>query len=157
MQIKYLNLYILIVIILILQLIINNTTILYIDCLTLILVALLLDGLFTIRLIFFISLLADLLGHWYLGTHLFAIILISFPIKGLVNFYRMSNMLQKVVLNGIFALLAYIIIGLVDMLFHKSSINWLDILIEIIILNPIFLLLSNTLTVKLPSDIIRTE
>lgn len=78
MQIKYLNLSILIIIILFLQLIINNTTILYIDCLTLLLVAFLLDGLFPVRLILIVSLLADLFGHWYLGTHLLAITLISY-------------------------------------------------------------------------------
>ncbi|HLX53308.1 MAG TPA: hypothetical protein VKR58_05180, partial [Aquella sp.] len=88
MQVKYLNLIILIVIILAFQLIINNTTILYIDCLTLVLVTLLLDGFFSVRFIFIVCLLADLFGHWYLGTHLLAITIISFPTKGLVNFYR---------------------------------------------------------------------
>lgn len=157
MQIKYFNLSILTIVILILQLIINNITILYIDCLTLLLVGFLLEGLFLVRLIFIIGLSADLFGHWYLGTHLLAITLISFLVKGLVNFYRVSNILQKVVLNGLFSLLVYIIIGLIDMLFHKSSINWLDILIEIVILNPIILFLSNIFIIKLPSDIIRTE
>lgn len=157
MQIKYLNLSILIIIILFLQLIINNTTILYIDCLTLLLVAFLLDGLFPVRLILIVSLLADLFGHWYLGTHLLAITLISFPTKGLVNFYRVSNILQKVVLNGIFAFIAYMIIGFIDLLVHKSSINWINLVVEIIVLNPIILLLSNTLITKLPFDIIRNE
>lgn len=157
MQIKYINLAVLIVVILMLQLLINNTTVLYIDCLTLILVSFLLEGLFAVRLILLISLCADLFGHWYLGTHLLAITLISFPIKGLVNFYRVSNFLQKVVLNGIFAFIAYIIIGLIDLLLHKSSINWINILIEIIVLNPIILLLSSSLIIKLHSDIIRTE
>ena len=88
MQIKYFSLYTLIIVILVLQLLINNATILYIDCLTLVLVALLLDGFFSVRFIFIVCLLADLFGHWYLGTHLLAIILISFPIRGLVNFYQ---------------------------------------------------------------------
>ena len=126
MQVKYLNLIILIVIILAFQLIINNTTILYIDCLTLVLVTLLLDGFFSVRFIFIVCLLADLFGHWYLGTHLLAITIISFPTKGLVNFYRVSNVLQKIVLNGIFALIAYGIISIVDILFHRFGMNWIN-------------------------------
>jgi|SRR6185437_6755862 len=157
MQVKYLNLFILIVIILAFQLIINNTTILYIDCMTLVLVTLLLDGFFPVRIIFVVCLLADLFGHWYFGTHLLAITLISFPTKGLVNFYRVSNVLQKVVLNGIFALIAYGIIGLVDVLLHKSGMNWINLLIELLVLNPIILLMLSAFVIKLPSDIMRTE
>ncbi len=157
MQVKYLNLFILIVIILAFQLIINNTTILYIDCLTLVLVTLLLDGFFPVRFIFVVCLFADLFGHWYLGTHLLAITLVSFPTKGLVNFYRVSNVLQKIVLNGIFALIAYGIIGLVDILLHKSGISGINLLIEIFILNPIILLMLSAFVIKLPSDIMRTE
>ncbi|MCE3268723.1 MAG: hypothetical protein K0R49_975 [Burkholderiales bacterium] len=157
MQVKYIGLSIFIIIILIIQLIVNNTTILYIDCLTLIMVALLLDGLCSNRFLLVASLLADLLGHWYLGTHLLAITLVSFPAKGLVNFYRVSNFLQKIVLNGIFALIAYLLIGSIDALAHKSGISWKNLLVEIVILNPIILLMLSTVIVKLPSDIIRTE
>jgi cell shape-determining protein MreD len=139
------------------QLIVNNTTILYIDCLTILLVIFLLEGLFSIKIILVISLLADLFGHWYLGTHLLAIILISFPIKNLVNFYKLSNTLQKIVLNGIFTFITYIIIELIDILLHNSSINWVNLLIEVIVLNPILLLISNILINKLPFDFILTE
>jgi rod shape-determining protein MreD len=120
-------------------------------------VALLLDGLCSNRFLLVASLLADLLGHWYLGTHLLAITLVSFPAKGLVNFYRVSNFLQKIVLNGIFALIAYLLIGSIDALAHKSGISWKNLLVEIVILNPIILLMLSTVIVKLPSDIIRTE
>lgn len=157
MQIKYFSLYILIIVILALQLVINNTTTLYIDCLTLVLVALLLDGFFSIRFIVAVCLLADLFGHWYLGTHLLAITLISFPTRGLVNFYRVSNILQKIVLNGIFALIVYIIIGLIDILLHRSGFGWINLLVEVVILNPIILLTLSGFIIKPPSDILRAE
>lgn len=157
MQIKYLNLAILIIIILTLQIIINNTTTLYIDSLTLVLIILLLEGSCSNRLLLVVCLLADLLGHWYLGTHLLVLTVLSFPTKGLINFYRVSNILQKIVLNGLFALIAYIMIGLLDALLHKSGISWINLLIEIIILNPIILFLLGLFVIKLPSDIIRTE
>ncbi|MCC2625076.1 MAG: hypothetical protein K0R14_949 [Burkholderiales bacterium] len=157
MQIKYLNLSILIVIILTLQLIANNTTVLYLDCLTLILITLLLDGFFPVRFILVVCLMADLFGHWCLGTHLLAITLVSFLTKGLVNFYRVSNILQQIVLSGIFALVAYGIIGAVDFLMHRSSMGWINLLIELVVLNPLILLSSTTFIIKLPSDIMRTE
>ncbi len=113
MQIKYFSLYVLIIVILVLQLIINNTTILYIDCLTLVLVSLLLDGFFSIRFIFTVCLLADLI--------------------------------------------VYIIIGLIDILLHKSGFSWINLLTEIIVLNPLLLLVLSSFVIKTSSDIIRTE
>lgn len=157
MQIRYFNLSVFIITILVLQLIINNSTILYIDCLTLILVYLLLEGAFPVRLILLVCVLADLFGHWYLGTHLLAITVISIPIKGLVNFYRISNVLQKIVLNAIFAFMAYTIISCIDISVHRASINWINTLIEVVLLNPIIFLLLSKFIIKLPSDIIRTE
>lgn len=130
---------------------------LYLDGLTLVLVAFLLEGLFAVRILFTVCLLADLFGHWYLGTHLLAITLISFPVKGFVNFYRVSNVLQKVVLNGIFALFAYLIIGLIDLLVHKTMISWINFAVEIILVNPIILFLLHRYVIRFSPDIILTE
>lgn len=157
MQISYFRFSLLIGLILIIQSIVNNTTILYFDCLPLLLVAILLEGIFEIRLIFMICLLADLFGHWYLGTHLLSITLVSFLTKGFVNFYRVSNVLQKVIFNGIFSLIAYIIITLVGLVMHNSNFGWLNLLIEVIIINPVILFILSSFIIKMPPDIIRAE
>ena len=49
---------------------INNLTIFYVDILAIVLVCLLLGGNYNWTQLIILSLLADLFGHWYLGSHL---------------------------------------------------------------------------------------
>ena len=157
MQVSYFRLVIFVILILVFQLIINSATTLYFDCLTLLLIAMLLEGVSGVRLLIIICLLADLFGHWYFGTHLLAITLISFFTNWFSRFYRMCDILQKIVLNALFSFFTYIIISLITLVVHNFNINWIDLLIEVLLINPIILLILNKFIITLSPDIIRTE
>jgi hypothetical protein len=68
-----------------LQFIINNFTIFYIDIIAILLISLLLRGnLIWVQLIT-ISFIGDLIGHWYLGSHLLTVVLLSYEKFGIYH------------------------------------------------------------------------
>ncbi|MFN7094620.1 MAG: hypothetical protein ACK4M7_04575 [Burkholderiales bacterium] len=154
MQINQLRLFILSLGLAILQLIINATTIFYLDCLAVILVILLINGKYSIRLLVVLALIADLIGHWYLGTHLFACITLSFLSRYCVNFYRMCNPFQKVIMVGLFYSLFRAIMFCIGLITHNSHFAWLNYSLEIIGLAPLILWLFNSWVIKISADLI---
>lgn len=138
----------------ILEVIINNTTILYIDILGIILVIILVNEIYTIGSLIFISLVADLIGHWYLGSHLLSLVLISFTTSRFINFYKMCNSIQKnfiTILYYSISVCFLVAIGAITRTMHFSLISYL---LEVIFLLPIILWLFNKIIIKTTMDII---
>lgn len=142
----------LIIILSLIQVLVNNSTTFYFDCLSVILVILLFSKQFSLRSIILLSLFADLMGHWYLGSHIFAAILLSFVTQKLVKLYDLSGKVQKCFLISIFYTLLSSIIILIGMLTHNTFINWLNLAIEVFILCPIILWLYNLTRFRSPSS-----
>ena len=155
MQQSNLKLAILIISLSIFQVIINNSTILYVDCLSVVLVALLFNKGLPLRVIIGISVLADLMGHCYLGSHLFGAILLSFLSQRMVIFFSLSGRFQQCFIISIFYAMLSGILALIGLLTHNSFINWLNFAIEIFVLCPIIFGLLQLTNVKgYSSDII---
>jgi len=155
MRINYPGLVFLVLLLSVIQLVVNNMTIIYIDCFTLVMVALLLNDLFSIRVFMFLSVFADLIGHWYLGTHLLAIVLVSLLAIKFVQFYRTCHTLQRVILVGIFSLLTYGFLMLVDLLVHNNSFSWQNLIIEAVLINPIIMWLMSLFVLRIQPGMIR--
>ena len=119
------------------QIIINNSTCIYVDCLGVVLVILLFNNIISFKSIILLSIVADLIGFWYLGSHLFATIIISFLTGSLVNFYNMSSQLQKRMIVCIFYAILVIITTFIGIITHNSFVNWLNLLVEIFIVCPV--------------------
>ncbi|MBP9743381.1 MAG: hypothetical protein KBD37_08485 [Burkholderiales bacterium] len=135
-----------------LQIIINNSTKLYIDCLSVVLVIMLFSSAFSLGIVVLLALLADLIGHWYLGSHLFAVLILSFLTTPLVNFYRISSYLQMNVTICIFYAILTGIIALIGLSTHNLFISWYDFTIDTFILCPLVLALFNLLGIKSSSS-----
>ena len=130
------------------QLIINNLTVLYLDCLSVILVILLFRKNSYLKLIIFIAFFTDLMGHWYLGSHLFAAILLSFLSQRLVITYSLGSSLQKVAMISIFYAMLSGILILIGLLTHNSFINWIDFSVEVFVLCPVILWLFSLTNIR---------
>ena len=133
--------------IIITQLLINIFTQISFDGLGVVLVILLAYGVYSLRFVVFISLVADLIGHWYLGSHLFAIIIISFIISRLVNYFRMSYFIQKTLIIIIFYSLLVGIMAVINSLLHNYTFSWSEYIAEVISC-PMILLLFNVYIIK---------
>lgn len=154
MQINNFWLVILTIILALIQSLINNSGIVYIDCVGVVLIALLINGNYPLRIIVANAIFADLIGHWYLGTHLLAIILVSFLTVPLINFYRMSNLIQKNILACLLYTCSLIIIIIVGILTHNIIFNWTNYLLNIFVVCPLILWVLNKLAFKARSDLI---
>lgn len=148
MQRSNLRFVFLILLLSIFQVVINNSTKVYLDCLSVVLVIILFANVFSFRSVIILALFADLIGHWYLGSHLFAAMIVSFMARPLVNFYKMSGGVQRSITIAIFYTILTCIITLIGMITHNLSISWLDFAIEIFILCPAILFLYNFTKIK---------
>ncbi len=132
------------------QLIINSSTIFYIDCLGVILIILLFKKNISLRIIILLSFFTDLMGHWYIGSHLFAVIIISFFTQNLFTMYAMGSSIQRTFMISIFYALLSGIISLIGILTHSGFINWLDFGLEVILLCPLIQWLFSFATKRRP-------
>lgn len=154
MQINKLKFGMLIVGIIIIQLLVNYFTQVSIDGLAVTLIILLAYGLYSLRFVVAISLLADLIGHWYLGSHLLAVILIGFIAMRFVNYFRMSDFLQKaMIVIGFYSLLVATI-TLLNTVLHNYTFVWSGYVIDIIVLCPIILMLFSLYIIKTSTSVI---
>ena len=148
-----LRLVILVLILAFIQIVINAGGIIYIDCVGAVLIAILVNGNYPLKTLMLCALFADLIGHWYLGTHLLAAILIGFLIAPLINFYRMSNLIQRNILNCIFYAILLGIVTLVGVLTHNVIFKWSNFFINVFIVCPIVLSLFNLVAFKSRSNV----
>lgn len=147
------KLFTLILSLIIFQLIINNLTIYYTDALGVVLVVLLFRENVHLRLIVILALFADLMGHWYLGSHLFVVIFLSFLSQRLIVMYYLAGALQKVAMVSVFYSMLGLILMLIGSLTHNSPINWADFSLDVFIICPVILwLFSFTLMHETRAD-----
>lgn len=150
------KLYLLAIIFLIIEISINSYSIIYVDIIGIFLTVLLINKLCLFRQLIIIALAADLIGRWYLGTHLFAIVLISFISDKYYNFYKLSGTLQKIISVIIFTGMQFAITAIIGLLTHNIRIDLLSLATEFIILCPLIFLISSKVLKNVFSDIIFT-
>ncbi len=139
MQINNFKFIIFIVITIIIQVVISIFSNIAIDLLGIILVILFLYGVNSLRASLILTIISDLFSHWYLGSHLFAIILLSFMTEKLINHFRISYHVQKLLLLIIFYSIFTAFIILINSIFHNYTFNLLEYSINVIIMCPIML------------------
>ncbi len=119
------------------ELFINNVTPIYVDLLGVLLVIRLVNDSYSLRGLVVLSLLADLIGHWYLGSHLIIILLLSFITTNIPHFYRICGFWQKNTLLILFYTLFCAGLTLLAWITGKYSFYWIGYIFEIIIFIPI--------------------
>lgn len=154
MRTNNLKLSIYIMIIMVLQILLNTSTKLYLDLMGVVIVILLLHNNYSFRYLIIITLLADVIGHWYLGTHLFAAVLITFLSGHMTNFFNLSTFPKKSVIVSFFYTIFSLIILLVDLCLHNPGTRIIDMVVEIFILVPIGLKILDKLLVKHNEDVV---
>ena len=137
-----------------LQILINSSTKLYLDLMGAIIVILLLNNNYTFKSLIIITFLADIIGHWYIGTHLFAAILITFLSSRVTTFFNLSTFLKKNLIVAFFYALFLLIVSLIDLCLHNPGMHVTDIIIEIFIFSPIILKILDNLLIKHTENII---
>lgn len=136
------------------QFAINNFTVLYVDLFALVLISIVLRSNIAWPQLIILSLIADLVGHWFLGTHLLAITIVSLFSGKFVNFYRMCSWFQRLIISSMFFLLLTAIIYLVELITGRVFPLTISLLIEILLLLPLVELLLNKLVFKRSSEFI---
>lgn len=121
MQISNLRMFILCVVCGFIQIVINNTTGFYVDIIGALMVVLLFNPNYSLKSLILLALFADLIGIWYLGSHLVAGILLSFLVKTIMNFYNMCAILQKTIIMIIAYSCLYLILFVLGVIYN----NWL--------------------------------
>lgn len=152
----FFKLYFLTILLILAQLFINSTSVIYVDILGVFLIVLLINKFCLFRQLIILAMVADLIGRWYLGTHLFAIILISFFSDRYYNFYKLSGSAQKIISIMIFTIIEFMLNTLIGLLTNSVKIDFFSIATEIIILCPLIFLITAKLLKTPSSDIIFT-
>ena len=149
MKIKKIKFVLFIALITIIQVLINIFSNCSIDILGIFLVVLLAYGFYSLRFIILISLLADLFGHWYLGSHLLTIIIIGIFLSKLVNYFRISSFIQRLIIIVAFYSLLITGVTLINGILNNYTFSWYAYIFEIMLLCPIILALFDSYIVKL--------
>ena len=137
-----------------LQLLVNSQTSLYLDGEGVILVLLLISGGYTLRTLILISFFADLIGHWYLGSHLFAILLLSLLTGSIISFFHVCSFLQKTFILMVFYAMFSAIMTTIDLCTHNVLTGGLNFAIELVILCPVICMLFNITIIKHSENIL---
>jgi cell shape-determining protein MreD len=136
------------------QIILNSSTSLYLDLMGALIIILLLTNNYNFKSLIILTFLADLIGHWYLGTHLFAAICMTFLTGYVTNFFNISTLLKKNIILAVFYTLFLLIIALIDLGLHNIGMHWFNFVIEVGIFSPLILKSLNTLLINHNDDII---
>lgn len=136
------------------QFLINNLTIFYVDILAIVLICLLMGGNYSWTQLIILSLLADLFGHWYLGSHLLAITILSVFSAKFTSFYRVSNWLPRTIMANIFFSILLLIIYLIDVVLGKVFTSLSSLLFEVVVLMPLIQFILQKFVNLRSSDII---
>ena len=138
---KYLQL-ILFIILILLEVYINNISKVYIDIMGVVLLIYVINFNLSIKNIVIISLIADLIGFWYLGTHLIAIITVSILSDKLANYFNLLNTFQKIIFMYIIYALMALIILIIGKVIHNYFINMPGFFIELILIPFLYFLID---------------
>lgn len=134
------------------QIIINVSTTFYIDCIGIILTILLFIDDVSIFSIVIISLIADLIGQWYIGSHLFAIIFCSFFTKSFINFYKMTNPGNKYFIIILFYSFLSGILTIISYVSHNFGFSIYNYLLDIIAIIPLILFIFHKFIIEYVLD-----
>ena len=137
MILKNLRLIIFVLILLLAQFLINNLSIFYVDLLGIILINLLIEGKSSWLALVLLSLVADLFGHWYLGSHLLAIVVLSVFSVRVNRFYQLCGWINRSIIANFFFLLMSLVIYLIDILLGKTFTSFYSITLELVLLMPL--------------------
>lgn len=134
------------------QFIINNFTIFYIDIIAILLISLLLRGnLIWVQLIT-ISFIGDLIGHWYLGSHLLTVVLLSYFTNKVANFYRMCGWFPRMLISMFYFALFFLVIYLIELLTRRVFTSVDSLIFQLLVILPVVQLILDKLTVRKPSE-----
>ena len=136
------------------QFLFNNLTIFYVDLFAIVLISLLLNGGYSWGQLVALSLFADLVGHWFLGTHLLAITILSLFSNRFINFYRLCNWFQRSLFSSIFYLMMSCIIFLVELATGKIYNTPASLIFEIMVLLPLIQAVLYAVIIKKPPEFI---
>lgn len=149
-----LRLAIFLIVLLVSQFLINNLTIFYVDLFgALLVISLMNNNSSWVKMVGF-SLLADLFGHWYLGTHLIAIVLVSLMVRNLVRYYSLCGLLQRTLVVNLFFIIMNLIIYVIDLLLGRTLFTFRSLFLEIGLLIPLIQIILDKLVIKKPDEFI---
>lgn len=134
------------------QFMINNFTIFYVDIFGAIIVVAIMIGSYSWLSLICLSLLADLLSHWYLGTHLIALVLISIVSSKIVNFYKISNAINKFVIVAFYYSLLSLIIVIIEFATGRVFFSASNLLFQIFVVIPVVQLMVHLISKKNKSN-----
>lgn len=136
------------------QFAINNLTIFYVDLFAIVLVSMLMRGNISWPQLILLSLFADLVGHWYLGSHLLATVILSLFSSKFVNFYRMCSWFQRNIISSMFFIAMAFIIYIVELVTGKVFTSKIGFVLELLVLLPLVQALLNKVVFKRPEEYI---
>lgn len=144
MILRNLRLILFVLSLLITQFLINNLSIFYVDLLGIVLIITLIENKSSWLVLVILSIVADLFGHWYLGSHLFAILLLSWLSTRTSRFYLLCGWVNRTVIANFFFLLMGLVIYLLDLVLGKTFTSLSSIALELFFLMPLVQFIFNT-------------
>lgn len=138
----------------VLQLTINSSTVWYVDAIGVAAIVLLMRRNCNWLVLIMVALYADLIGHWYLGSHLLSIMLISFLTVRVGNFYQMCGSFQKGILVMLFYILLLFLLAIISLSTHGSMVSWSNYLLDIFVICPLVVTLFSLISIRTATDII---
>ena len=137
MKINKIKISSLVIFLVFLELFTNNVTPLYVDVLGVLLVIWLVNDSYSLHGLVVLSLLADLIGNWYLGSHLIIILLLSFITANVTHFYRICGFWQKNILLIFFYSLFCVALVVLSFITGRYNFNWINYICELVIYIPL--------------------
>jgi hypothetical protein len=113
--------HILIWIIFILQIVINSYSGHYVDIAVILLIIFILENKTSFNFIIYYALFADCISKWYLGSHLFVIVVINMIASCLIKFYDISDFLGKIILIYLLYVISNILLTAIYDVSHMTS------------------------------------
>jgi cell shape-determining protein MreD len=139
--------YITIILLILLQLLINVLMPDKIDLLGVFLLIILVNKYSNYTKIIILSIIADLIGPYHIGTHLISLLIISFISDRYYNFYKILTHLQKNIILITFILLFQLIINIVRFITNNTS-NYIYSTIFSLIILPFIYIITNSIYKK---------
>ncbi len=130
------------------QYLINQNTTLYLDIIGVLSISVMLTNNYSLTTLTIVSLFADLIGRWYLGTHLLAGLVTSLFTGYFINFYSICNIFQKSFFASIFYLIMLLVISLIGYITNNITVHFVSFIINVIFICPITIYIVNRYTYK---------
>lgn len=140
------------IILVVAQFLTNNFSIFYVDLFAILLVSLLLRGNLLWMQLIILSFVGDLIGHWFLGTHLLAVVLLSYFTNKIANFYRMCGWFPRTLISIFYLAIFYLIVYIVELSTKRVVTSLDDILVQLLVFLPLVQLVLNLLTTQKSSE-----